>query len=125
VCGVELTSSGFTTDRHTAAALTNGETQTANHILLVDSLQIREELLHYKENPIYVFLFWELHGLNPNFQIHVSVRNSFSPRIGPHVFLQQTRQTDPWKYMNLSQIYVCRNWEAEHNNSVSEITVYF
>ncbi len=63
--------------RCTAATLTKGDTQTAIPILLVDSfsqilikvrshvvrnirnqqyLQIREELLHYKENPIYVFL---------------------------------------------------------------------
>jgi hypothetical protein len=27
---------------------------------------------HCKENPIYVFFFWELHGLSPNFHIHVS-----------------------------------------------------
>jgi hypothetical protein len=27
---------------------------------------------HCKENPIYVFLFWELGGLSPNFHIHVS-----------------------------------------------------
>jgi hypothetical protein len=25
-----------------------------------------------KENPTYVFLFWELRGLSPNFHIHVS-----------------------------------------------------
>jgi hypothetical protein len=29
-------------------------------------------ILHCNENPIYVFLFWELRGLSPNFQIHVS-----------------------------------------------------
>jgi hypothetical protein len=28
---------------------------------------------HCYENPIYEFLFWELHGLSPNFHIHVSV----------------------------------------------------
>jgi hypothetical protein len=28
-----------------------------------------------KENPIYVFLFWELRGLGSNFHIHVSVRD--------------------------------------------------
>ncbi len=27
-----------------------------------------------------------------------------------------------WKYINLSQIYECRNWETEHINSVLEIT---
>jgi hypothetical protein len=30
--------------------------------------------LHCKENPIYVFLFWELRSLGPNFHIHVSAR---------------------------------------------------
>ncbi len=39
---------------------------------------------HCKENPIYVFFFWELRGLSPNFQIHVSVSDLFIPRIGPH-----------------------------------------
>ncbi len=27
-----------------------------------------------------------------------------------------------WKYLNLSQIYECRNWETEHYNSVLEIS---
>jgi hypothetical protein len=39
---------------------------------------------HCNENPIYVFLFWELRGLSPNFHIHVSVRDLYIPRIGPH-----------------------------------------
>ncbi len=47
---------------------------------------------HFKENPIYVFLFRELRGLSPNFKIHVSVRDLYIPRIGPHAFwLQQNR----------------------------------
>jgi hypothetical protein len=29
--------------------------------------------LHCNENPIYVFLYWELRGFSPNFYIHVSV----------------------------------------------------
>jgi hypothetical protein len=39
--------------------------------------------VHCKENPIYVYLFWELHGLSPNFHIHVSVSHFYIPRIGP------------------------------------------
>jgi hypothetical protein len=46
------------------------------------------------ENPIYVFLFWELRSLSPNFHIHVSVSDLYIPRIGPHISLQQNRQTD-------------------------------
>ncbi len=38
----------------------------------------------------------------------------YIPRIGPHISLQQNRQTD-------SQIYECRNWETEHYSSVLEI----
>ncbi len=40
--------------------------------------------VHCKENPIYVFLVWELHGLSPNFHIHVSVNDLYSPRLGLH-----------------------------------------
>jgi hypothetical protein len=49
--------------------------------------------MHCKENPIYVFLFWELRGLSPNFNIHVSVSDSYIPRIDPHISLQQKGQT--------------------------------
>ncbi len=44
--------------------------------------------IHCKENTIYVFLFWELRGLSPNFHIPVSVRDLYISRIGPHhIFL--------------------------------------
>jgi hypothetical protein len=42
-------------------------------------------LPHCKENLIYVFLFWELLGLGPNFHIHVSMSDLYIPRIGPHI----------------------------------------
>jgi hypothetical protein len=38
-----------------------------------------------KKNIIYVFLFWELRGLSPNFHILVSVSDSYIPRIGQHI----------------------------------------
>jgi hypothetical protein len=47
---------------------------------------------HYYENPIYVFLFWELRGLSPSFHIHVSVSDLYISRIGPHIFLQKNRE---------------------------------
>jgi hypothetical protein len=67
---------------------------------------------HCKENHIYVFLFWELRGLSPNFHIHVSVSDSYIPMIGSHIFLQQNRQTNP------GNILISRNWETEHYNPV-------
>ncbi len=83
-------------------------------------------LMHCKENSTYVFLFWELRGFSPNFLIHVYVSRLYIPRIGPHISLQQKRQTDLGNtYINLSQIYECRNWETENYNSVFEITVSF
>jgi len=60
---------------------------SATHLLM-------DGLVHCKENPIYVFLFWELRGLSPNFFIHVSVSDLYIPRTGPHISLQQKRQTD-------------------------------
>ncbi len=60
-------------------------------------------LLHWNENPIYVFLFWELRGLSPNFLIHVSVSDLCIPRISPQstYFLQQNigiPLTDTWMW---------------------------
>jgi hypothetical protein len=40
---------------------------------------------HCNENPIYVSLFWELRGLSPNFNIHLSVSDLYSPRIGLNI----------------------------------------
>jgi hypothetical protein len=42
-------------------------------------------LSHCNENPIYLFLFWELRGLIPNIHIHVSVCDLNIPRMGPHI----------------------------------------
>jgi hypothetical protein len=42
-------------------------------------------LPHCNENPIYVFLFWELLGLSPSFHIHMSLSDLYSPRIGPPI----------------------------------------
>jgi hypothetical protein len=36
-----------------------------------------------------------LRGLSPNFYIHVAVSDLYIPGIGPHISLQQNRQTDP------------------------------
>jgi hypothetical protein len=36
--------------------------------------------LHCNENPIYVFLFWELRGLSPDFHIHVTVSDLYISR---------------------------------------------
>ncbi len=42
---------------------------------------------HYNENSIYVFIFWELRGLSPNFHIHVAVSDLYciSP-LSVHIF---------------------------------------
>ncbi len=40
---------------------------------------------HCNGNSVYIFLFWELRGLSPNFHIHVSVSDLYIPRIGPHI----------------------------------------
>jgi hypothetical protein len=81
---------------------------------------------HYDENPIYVFLFWELCGLRPNVHIHVSVSNLYIPSYRSTYFLQQNRQTNPGNiYKSLTDIWVYKNWTTEHYNSVFEITVSF
>jgi hypothetical protein len=41
------------------------------------------------------FMYFFPCGLSPNFHIHVSLSVLYIPRIGPHISLQQNRQTDP------------------------------
>ncbi len=43
-------------------------------------------LVHCNENPIYVFLFWELCGLSPNFYIHVYVSDLYIFPGSVHIF---------------------------------------
>ncbi len=50
----------------------------------IDSVWCRPGV-HCNENPLYVFLFWEQRGPSPNFNIHVSVSDSYSPRIVLHI----------------------------------------
>ncbi len=51
--------------------------------------------LHRTENPFYEFPEKELRGHSPNSYIHVSASDFYIPRIGPHTWLQQSRQPDP------------------------------
>ncbi len=42
-------------------------------------------VLHCNGISVYIFLFWELRGLSPNFHIHVFVSDLYIPRISPHI----------------------------------------
>jgi hypothetical protein len=42
-------------------------------------------MVHCNCNSVYIFLFREWRGLSPNFHIHVSVSDLYSPRNGPHI----------------------------------------
>ncbi len=62
---------------------------------------------HCNGNSVYVFLFWELRGLSPNFHIHVSVSDLFIPSISPHISSSRkgrpivgiyTSLTDTWMW---------------------------
>jgi hypothetical protein len=74
---------------------TSSEALLSKHKPVAEVSPFSSAQVQSNENPIYVFLFWELHGLSPNFHIHVSVSDLYIPRIGPHISLQQNRQTDP------------------------------
>ncbi len=42
-------------------------------------------VVHCNGNSVYIFIFWELRGLSPDFHIHVPVSDLYIPRIGPHI----------------------------------------
>jgi hypothetical protein len=66
------------------------KTGTVLYVLLffMDSilLTIKEIAYYSKKDPIYVFPELKLPGLVPNFQIQVSVSNSYISTIGPRIF---------------------------------------
>ncbi len=58
--------------------------------------------LHCNENPIYVFLFWELRGLSPNFHTPVAVRDLYIPKIGPHISCSRIGRSIVGIYISLT-----------------------
>jgi hypothetical protein len=79
--------SGFLSDPSGPAAdpsvLKNVEKSSLSYFIFTCNL-LRLSL-HCNENAIYIFLFWELRGLSPNFHIHVSVGDLYILRIRPHI----------------------------------------
>jgi hypothetical protein len=67
-------------------------------------------LLHCNGNSVYIFLFWELRGLSPNFHIHVSVSDLYISRIGPH-FSSSRKGRPIVEYIIRSQTHECGNWD--------------
>jgi hypothetical protein len=69
-----------------------------NGFLLTIMFFLSSNSIHCNENPIYVFLFWELRGFSPNFHIRVSVSDLvYIPRIGPHISCSKTGNI--WEYI--------------------------
>jgi len=50
---------------------------------------VLHESIHCNENPIYGYLFWELRGLSPNYNILVSLSDLYIPMIGLPILLQE------------------------------------
>ncbi len=77
-----------------------------NYIVLANA-----HIMHCKENPIYVFLFWELRSLGLIVHIHVSVwaiyifPGSVHIRIGRSIMVM-------YKYLTESQTHECGNWDC-------------
>ncbi len=67
--------------------------------------------VHCNGNSVYIFLFWELRGLSPNFHMHVSVSDLYIPRIGPrlHLFPPAEKADPSWEYIIRSQTHECGN----------------
>ncbi len=69
---------------------------------------LREQ--HSNSNSVYIFLFWELRALSPNFQIHVSVRIYIFPG-SVHIFPPAEKADPSWEYIIRSQTHECGNWD--------------
>jgi hypothetical protein len=82
-------------------AATDNIYQAVNQYLLGYSPVITHQPSHCNEDPIYVFLFWELPSLSPNFHIHVSVSNLYFLRIGPHISSSRIGRSNVGIYKSL------------------------
>ncbi len=56
--------------------------------------------------PIYIFLFWELRGLSPNFHIHISVSDLYIPRISPHISWRRIGRSIVGIYKSLTDTWM-------------------
>ncbi len=65
---------------------------------------------HCNENPIYVFLYWELPDLGPNFHIHVYVSYLYISRIGPHISCSRIGRSMEGLYKSLTDRWM---WKLE------------
>ncbi len=61
---------------------------------------------HCNENPIYVFLFWDLRCLSPNFPIHVFLSDLYIRRIGPHISCSRIGRSIVGIYKSFSDIWM-------------------
>ncbi len=77
---------------------------------IYNSLTIARDMVHCKGNSVYMFLFWELRGLSPNFYIHVSVSDLYIPRIGPHISSSRNGSSILGIIIR-SQTHECGNWD--------------
>ncbi len=74
--------------------------------------------LHCNGNSVYIFLFWELRGLSPNFHIHVSKSDLYIPRL-VHIFPPAEKSEPSWEYIIRSQTHECWNWNWDPRYSFS------
>jgi hypothetical protein len=73
--------------------------------------------------PYMYSIFWELRGLSLNFHIHASVIDLTG---SVHIFsCSRIGRPILEMYKSLTDIWVYRNWETEHYNSILEKTVLF
>ncbi len=67
--------------------------------------------MHRNENPIYVFIFWELRGLSPTFHVHVSVSDLFPGLV--HIFsCCRVGKSIVGLYKSLTHTHGCGNWDC-------------
>ncbi len=80
-----------------------------------------------KENPIYVFLFWELLGLSPNFHIHVSVNVfiQYIPRIGPQFSYSRIGRSKVEIYNTLTYTWMWKSALRPRNSFSGNICFEF
>ncbi len=81
--------------------------------------------MHCIENYVYVFLFWELRGLSPNFHVHVSVIDLYIPRFCLHIAYSRIGRLIVRIYKSLTHTWMLKLGLWPCNSFSGNISILF
>jgi hypothetical protein len=92
------------------------------NVLQKQQQQKLSRLLHCNGNSVYIYLFWALRGLSPNFHIHVSMSDLYIPRIGPHISSSRKGRPIVGIYNSITDTWM---WNWDWSPAIPFLGIFF